>query len=304
MNGVSLRPYFYQKYGMWWALAFLSALLLGFYDSFKKASLKENAVIPVLFLNTLFSSLILLPFAIRTGFGGWAVQKYILLKSCIVLSSWLSGYYAMKHLPLTIVGPVNATRPVLVLVGAMILFGERLNLYQWTGVILAVISFLLLSRSGRKEGIDFRTDRWVWCLILSAITGAISGLYDRFLMAPSGAGLDRIQVLAWYNIYQGGMMAAMAALIWFPRRNEGTPFRWRWTIPCISLFLCGADYVYMTALSDPDALVSVVSMIRRGSVVVSFLFGVLAFKEKNLRSKAFDLALVLLGMVFLYLGSR
>lgn len=289
---------------MWWALAFLSALLLGFYDSFKKASLKENAVIPVLFLNTLFSSLILLPFAIRTGFGGWAVQKYILLKSCIVLSSWLSGYYAMKHLPLTIVGPVNATRPVLVLVGAMILFGERLNLYQWTGVILAVISFLLLSRSGRKEGIDFRTDRWVWCLILSAITGAISGLYDRFLMAPSGAGLDRIQVLAWYNIYQGGMMAAMAALIWFPRRNEGTPFRWRWTIPCISLFLCGADYVYMTALSDPDALVSVVSMIRRGSVVVSFLFGVLAFKEKNLRSKAFDLALVLLGMVFLYLGSR
>ncbi len=289
---------------MWWALAFLSALLLGFYDSFKKASLKENAVIPVLFLNTLFSSLILLPFAIRTGFGGWAVQKYILLKSCIVLSSWLSGYYAMKHLPLTIVGPVNATRPVLVLVGAIILFGERLNLYQWTGVILAVISFLLLSRSGRKEGIDFRTDRWVWCLILSAITGAISGLYDRFLMAPSGAGLDRIQVLAWYNIYQCGMMAAMAALIWFPRRNEGTPFRWRWTIPCISLFLCGADYVYMTALSDPDALVSVVSMIRRGSVVVSFLFGVLAFKEKNLRSKAFDLALVLLGMVFLYLGSR
>lgn len=304
MNGVSLRPYFYQKFGMWWALAFLSALLLGFYDSFKKASLKENAVIPVLFLNTLFSSLILLPFAIRTGFGGWAVQKYILLKSCIVLSSWLSGYYAMKHLPLTIVGPVNATRPVLVLVGAMILFGERLNLYQWTGVILAVISFLLLSRSGRKEGIDFRTDRWVWCLILSAITGAISGLYDRFLMAPSGAGLDRIQVLAWYNIYQCGMMAAMAALIWFPRRNEGTPFRWRWTIPCISLFLCGADYVYMTALSDPDALVSVVSMIRRGSVVVSFLFGALAFKEKNLRSKAFDLALVLLGMVFLYLGSR
>ena len=304
MNGVTLRPHFPGKYGMWWALAFLSALLLGFYDSFKKASLKGNAVIPVLFLNTLFSSLILLPFAIRTGFGGWEVQRYILLKSCIVLSSWVSGYYAMKHLPLTIVGPVNATRPVLVLIGAMVLFGERLNPYQWTGVILAVLSFLLLSRSGRKEGIDFRTDRWVWCLILSAVTGALSGLYDRFLMSPAGAGLDRIQVLSWYNIYQCGMMAAMAALIRSPRRREGTPFRWKWTIPCISLFLCGADYVYMTALSDPDALVSVVSMIRRGSVMVSFLFGALAFKEKNLRSKAFDLALVLLGMVFLYLGSR
>ena len=30
------------------------------------------------------------------------------------------GYYGMKHLPLTIVGPINATRPVLVLVGAMV----------------------------------------------------------------------------------------------------------------------------------------------------------------------------------------
>ena len=85
---------------MWWTLAFISAVLLGFYDAFKKASLKGNAVIPVLFLNTLFSSLILLPFAIRSGWGGWDVQGYIFLKSCIVLSSWLAGYYAMKHLPL------------------------------------------------------------------------------------------------------------------------------------------------------------------------------------------------------------
>ena len=40
---------------MWLLLAFLSAKLLGFYDSFKKKSLKVNAVITVLFLNKLFS---------------------------------------------------------------------------------------------------------------------------------------------------------------------------------------------------------------------------------------------------------
>jgi len=292
---------------MWWALAFLSAVLLGFYDSFKKASLKGNAVIPVLFLNTVFSTLILLPLVIRTGWGGWEVQKYILLKSCIVLSSWITGYYAMKHLPLTIVGPINATRPVMVLLGAMLVFGERLNLYQWIGVTLAVVSFFLLSRSGRKEGIDFRKDRWVALLVLAAFLGAISGLYDRYLMAPAesgGAGLDRLQVLSWYNLYQAGMMAVVLLILWYPRRRHTTPFRWSWTIPCISLFLCGADFLYMWALTDEAALISVVSMIRRGSVVVSFLFGALAFKEKNLKAKALDLSLVLLGMVFLYLGSR
>ena len=292
---------------MWWSLAFLSAVLLGFYDSFKKASLKENAVIPVLFLNTVFSTLILLPLIIRTGWGGWEVQKYILLKSCIVLSSWITGYYAMKHLPLTIVGPINATRPVMVLLGAMLIFGERLNLYQWVGVVLAAVSFFLLSRSGRKEGIDFKHNRWIALLVLAAFLGAVSGLYDRYLMAPAdsgGAGLDRLQVLSWYNMYQAFMMAGMLLLLWYPRRQKTTPFRWSWTIPCISLFLCGADFLYMWALTDEAALISVVSMIRRGSVVVSFLFGALAFKEKNLNAKALDLSLVLLGLVFLYLGSR
>jgi len=277
---------------MWLALSFLSATLLGFYDSFKKASLKDNAVMPVLFLNTLFSSLILLPLIISTGWGGWAVQKYILLKSCIVLSSWMAGYYAMKHLPLTIVGPINATRPVMVLLGAMLLFGERLNLYQWIGVTLAVISFFLLSRNGRKEGIDFRRNRWIALLILAAALGAVSGLYDRYLMAPvesGGVGLDRLQVLSWYNLYQCGMMGVLLYTHWYSRRQYATPFRWSWTIPCISLFLCGADFMYMWALTSPEALISVVSMIRRGSVVVSFLMGASSSGRRTSRPKPWTL---------------
>lgn len=292
---------------MWWALAFLSAALLGCYDSFKKASLKDNAVIPVLFLNTVFSTVILFPLLVKTGWGGWEVQKYILVKSCIVLSSWMAGYYAMKHLPLTIVGPINATRPVMVLLGAMFLFAERLNLYQWIGVTLAVISFFMLSRSGRKEGIDFRSNKWIALLVLAALLGAVSALYDRYLMAPAesgGVGLDRLQVLSWYNLYQSGVMGVLFYTHWYSRRKNSTPFRWSWTIPCISLFLCAADYAYMWALTDEAAMISIVSMIRRGSVVVSFLFGALVFKEKNLKSKVLDLSFVLLGMVFLYLGSK
>ena len=288
---------------MWWLLAFVSAALLGCYDSAKKVSLGGNAVIPVLFLNTVLSAAIFSPFLFMTGFGGWAVQKYILLKSTLVLSSWMAGYFAMKHLPLTIVGPVNATRPVLVLVGAIFLFGERLNLLQWTGVGLAVAAYLMLRASGRKEGIG-TGDKWLLCLILAVILGAASGLYDKYLMSPEHLGLDRRQVLSWYTLYQAGMMAVVTGLMWYPVRKKTTPFRWKWAIPLISLFLCGADYVYMEALSQPDALIAVVSMIRRGSVLVSFAIGAWILKEKNLKSKALDLGLLLLSMVFLYLGSR
>ena len=174
---------------MWLMLAFTSAALLGFYDVFKKKALRDNAVLPVLFLNTLFSSIIFLPFILIGVFNpeilsgtlfdvpqaGWEVHKYVLLKSFIVLSSWIFGYFGMKHLPITIVGPINATRPVMVLVGAMVIFGERLNLYQWIGVLLAIGSFFLLSRSGKKEGTEFGKNKWIFFIALAAIMGAVSG---------------------------------------------------------------------------------------------------------------------------------
>ena len=305
---------------MWLFLAFLSATLLGFYDSFKKKALSNNAVLPVLFLNTLFSSLIFLPFIILSSAGylsahsmfhvpqcGWLVHRYILLKSLIVLSSWVFGYFAMKYLPLTIVGPINATRPVMVLVGALLVFGERLNIWQWTGVTLAIVSFTLLSKSGKREGIDFKHNKWIYFLVLASLLGAVSGLYDKYLMAGTadgGAGLNRMVVQSWYNIYQMAMMGIMLLLLWWPTRRRTTPFHWDWAVVLISLFLSSADFVYFYALSLPGAMISIVSMIRRGSVVVSFLFGAVFFHEKNLRAKALDLALILLGMIFLYIGSK
>lgn len=305
---------------MWLTLAFLSAALLGFYDSFKKKALQGNAVIPVLFLNTMFSSVIFLPLILLSyntrmldntifyvASGGWEVHKYIVLKSVIVLFSWLFGYFGIKHLPLTIVGPINATRPVMTLVGALIVFGERLNVYQWIGVVLAMLSFMLLSRSSKKEGIDFKHDIWIYFIVIAALLGAVSGLYDKYLMASvdvGGVGLDRMMVQGWYNIYQCFWMLIMLVIIWMPVRRRTTPFHWDWSIIFISIFLCTADFVYFYALSVPDAMISIVSMVRRGSVIVSFLFGALLFREKNIKSKALDLALVMLGMLFLYFGSK
>ena len=303
----------------WVILAFMSATLLGFYDSFKKKALKGNAVIPVLFLNTVLSSLIFIPFIIvsynsdaldgtifHVGSGGWEMHKYIVLKSCIVLSSWILGYFGIKHLPLSIVGPINATRPVMTLVGAMLVFGERLNAWQWAGVILAVVSFMMLSRSGKKEGIDFKHDHWIWMIVGAAVMGAISGLYDKYLMAPvesGGAGLDKMMVQSWYVIYQCIMMGAMLVILWWPKRKQTTPFHWDWSIVCVSVFLSAADFVYFYALTQPEAMISIVSMIRRGSVIVSFACAAVFFHEKNLKAKALDLALVLLGMICLYIVS-
>ena len=322
---------------MWLLLAFVSAALLGLYDTSKKAALENNAVLPVLLLNTLFSTLIFSPFILDSIAGtGWfagtvldsspfaghpetsgavaadqpagLADRYpllkahllVILKSCIVLTSWIFGYFGLKHLPITIVGPINATRPILVLVGAMLLFGERLNAWQWAGVVLAMVSLFLLSRSSRRENVDFSHNRWIWFIAIATITGAMSGLYDKYIMRQLGP----MFVQGWYNLYQFIMMGAVILIIWLPKRKTTTPFHWSWAIPLISIFISAADFTYLTALNQPDSMISVVSLIRRGSVIISFLCGALLFNERNLRAKALDLAFILIGMVFIWLGSR
>ena len=308
---------------MWLILAFVSATFLGFYDTSKKASLKDNAVLPVLLMNTIFSTLIFSPFLIDyiTG-AGWFSGTFIdtasgaeefspahpdfiahlkvILKAFIVLSSWICGYFGLKHLPLTIVGPINATRPVLVLVGAVVLFGERLNAYQWIGVLLTLLSIYLMSRAGKKEAIDFKKNKWIWCVGLAAILGAVSGLYDKYIMKE----LCPMFVQSWFNLYQMIIMATICGLIWYPKRHETTPFQWRWTIPLISLFICLADFAYFTSLNNPDSMISVVSLVRRSSVIISFACAVIFFKERNLRAKIIDLAIILVGMAFIWIGTN
>ncbi|MBO5720577.1 MAG: EamA family transporter [Bacteroidales bacterium] len=300
---------------MWLVLAFISASLLGIYDIFKKTALKNNAVIPVLFLNTMFCSLLFLPLIIASRVAPDTLQQtifyipqapleqhlFVMLKAVIVLTSWILAYFAIKHLPITIASPIKASQPVLTLLGATLIFGEQLNLYQWTGVILAITSFLMLSWSGKSEGINFSHNKWIMFIVLATIAGATSGLYDKYLMSN---GFDRMTVQVWYTYYQMALMAMVMIFMWYPKRKTTTPFRWTPAILMVSLFLVAADFIYFYALSYPDSMISVVSMTRRSGVVVAFIGGALFFKEKNIRKKSLDLALVLLGMYFLYLGSE
>lgn len=300
---------------MWIILAFASAMLLGVYDVFKKVSLKDNAVIPVLLLNTFFCSCIFLPLVVLSKweiippnsvvFIPWTTDLHthllIILKSAIVLGSWICAYYGLKHLPITIASPINATRPILVLVGAIFVFGEKLNTWQWAGVIISIIAFSLISRSGKKEGISMKHSVWIWLIIAGTLIGAISGLYDKYLV--NVCKLDKMVVQSWYNMYQVMMMLIVLLTMWWPIRKTH-PFHWRWQIPFISIFLSVADFCYFYALSMDGALISVVSLVRRSGVIVGFIAGWLFFKEQNIKSKSLDLLFVIIAMIFLWLGSR
>ena len=297
---------------MWIWLALISSVMLGFYDVAKKRSVTGNAVLPVLTIATSISALIFFPVILSSEFSlGWfegtrfdvepmSVGQHLLvaLKAAIVAATWLCGYLAVKHLPLTITSPIYALRPVLVLLGSILIFGERLNLYQWTGVVVAFVAFYLMNRSGLKEGIKFTNNRGVMYLFAAVLLGVGSAFCDKILMK----GIAAASVQSWCNLYIALLNCVMMFAVWWPQRKQ-QPFHWKWSIVLFSVFLSIADLCYFNALSQEGALLAVVSLIRRGSVIVSFTLGAIFFKERNIKSKALALAILLIGLGLLLCGS-
>lgn len=302
---------------MWLTLALLSALFLGLNEVAKKSALNDNAVIPVLATSIWIGALFFVPLqfaslAFPEAMQGTvlyipavsaAAHRAILLKAVIVLGSWVFGFFATKHLPLTISASVKATRPVFVVLGAVLLFGERLTAVQWIGVAAVLGALVVLSNLDKRDGKNDReTPRrkrlWIYFLIASTLLGAASALWDKFLIGR----YDKLAVQAYTGYYQSAMMAVLMLAMWYPHRKQSTPFRWRWSIFLTAFLLTVADFLYFFALSDPDALLSVVSTIRRSGVIVTFIAGALMFRERQIRTKALILAVVLGGVVALYLG--
>ena len=293
-------------------LAFGSAILLGFYDVFKKESLNNNAVLPTLFFASLAGGLIFLaclgmnvidPVLMkhaRLFIPAMSIEAHLMffLKTIIVFASWVMAYFAMKNLPLTITSPIRCSNPVWTLIGAILIFHETMNLQQWIGLSLTILFYYLFSLSGEKEGISFKSNKWVLLMIISTIIGSISSLFDKYLVMH----FDRVAMQAWYSIYMVPVTGIVMFIFWYRKRDTMPKFQLRWTIPMIGTFLAVADYLYFWSIDFPGSLIALISTLRRGSVFVAFLYGAFVFREKNIKMKALIVTGILAGVALIIFG--
>jgi transporter family protein len=296
----------------WITISLLSAVFLGLYEIAKKESLRGNAVPPVLFCNVLTQAAVWLPLLILSNTHAealpellrvqpldWTAHARLAAKSCIAGSSWICASFALKHLPISIAAPIRATSPLVTVLFAVLFMAERPSVLQWTGVAIVLSAFYAFSLAGRREGIVFHRDRWITLMILATILGAASALYDKYLL--NTCGYRSAEVQAWFSIYLVPVMLPVI-LPWLIRGRTSTPFEWRWSIPMIALLLLISDFLYFSANEQPNALISVISPLRRTSVIIAFLAGIRLYGEKNWRIKAVCLTGLLLGVVVISLS--
>lgn len=297
---------------MWVFAGLLSAVLLGSYDICRKIALKENAVIPVLFLSSATGGIIFLPFVVLSSLGVIQPDSFVyipqiephehllyLAKSLLVGSSWFFAYFAISKLPLTIVIPIRSTGPMWTLLGALLIYNEEFTVTQWIGIVIVLGFFYLFSLAGKKEGINFKRNKWIYFVVAATLIGATSSMYDKFLIPK----YDRIAVQAWFSIYLIPVFIPFVIFVWYPKRKEGPAFTWRMSIHMIGILLILADFFYFFALSKEGSLIALLSVLRRSSVVISFVFGAIVFKEKNLKRKGLALIGILIGVLLIVLGT-
>lgn len=290
---------------MWILLAVISSISLGFFDVFKKLSLEHNNVYVVLLMNVLISTLLVSPLIVMSIMGNPLCtlspmgHGLVFIKSFIVAMSFVLGFLSMKYLPLSIGGSINATRPILVLVGAILVFDENPNTIQWIGIVLGFVSLMWVGFIGRREKNEKGDGLWIVLGIISVVLWAASGLYDKWMLSN---GIKPLAIEAWYPLYETLIMLAVVAMIY---KGQFSPDRFHWSknIIVISIFIVVADLAYFYSLSYPESLVSIASMIRRGSSLVAFFYGALVLKEKNLRLKVIDQVILIAGMALIIIGS-
>jgi transporter family protein len=296
-----------------WMLATLvSAVFLGCYDLCIKHSVRDNAVLPVLFLSNTCSAAVwlallavqsihpgILPASMNVPPLGWVQHGQLILKSLLVSASWTCSYFAVKHLPVSIASPIRATGPLWTFLGALAILTERPTLVELLGMAVTLGAFFLLSLAGKGEGVHFHRDKWVGWLMAGTILAGLSGVYDKFLLGRCGFTASTVQ--AWFAIYMAVLFLPMAAG-WKWRWWSRNEFQWRWSIPLLSASLLVADFLYFSALHDPGALVSLVSSIRRGGTLVAFLGGVVLFGEKGSQQKLLAVIGILAGIVLTLVG--
>lgn len=281
---------------MWLWLALGSALLLGVYDVAKKRALQYNSVYWILLCATALTTLFLSPFLSARPI---ADHYPLMFKAVLVSVSWISGLKAMECLPLTTVSTIKASRPMFVVIFSILIFGERLNLVQWLGVAVVMTALFLSTRSSHHDTDKMTSAKGVLFMAFSVLSGAASALWDKMILQR----LEPLFVQSWTNLYITILLALVLLLQYLVKRDHFKPLTWDWRLLLIAVLITVSDALYFFAVKQPDALLSIISTIRRSSVIVTFLGGVLILKEGHVRDKALVLVLMIGGVALLLSGS-
>ena len=273
-------------------LVLLSAIFLGCYEIFKKVGLKKSSVYEVLFLYCLCGFILSLMFikdALDVSFVGIGL---LFIKSCIIVVNWILVMKAMEKLDVGVTTPFGLFTSILVMILSYFIYDEKITLIHLGSMFFIGLGIFLVTKIDSSENRNKGHFLSYVYLILGTSLGAISSLLDKYLIDYKG--LDFKSILFWFFLFN----SLIYGVIYYVKEKKIDIKKIRdnyWVLfIAISIFL--ADVTYYLSIGCDNAQLSLISILRKLSIVVATILASVFLKEKNLLKKIGILFLMLIGV--------
>ena len=272
----------------------LSALFLGVYEIFKKISLKQSNIYEVLFFYCL-SGFIFSCFFVGNNLNFNLENSLLtLLKSGILVVNWMLVAKCMQKLNVSIVVTFGLLNSALTVLLSVFLFDESITYIHLIGFILIFIGVIAISLLGRKESVvrDEKYFRYIIYLIVAGILSVASSLFDKFLI--NGRGMNSKEILFLVMLFN----TFIYGVIYFIKNKkiDYKKIKSNYFMVLTGVFLVISDFSYYSSIQIEESKLSIISVLRKCSVLVATILSSIFLKEKNIIKKIVIVIFMMLGI--------
>jgi len=283
----------------WIPLVLLYGLLKGGREIAKKKAMTKNSVMEVLFVYTLMSFVFVLPQAGQAGGMEGRFFFYIALKSFVMFLAWLFGFYSLKKMPVSLYGVLSLSRVLFASFSGIIFLHEPVSAFQLTGLLIVCAGLLLLKVPARKQPAATENSLenssqtispiYIILAFMSCILNSVSGFMDKVLMKD----VTSSQLQFWYMLF----LILYYTIYVLVRRIKINPsvFKNGWVWALAIMFVIG-DKALFIANGMPQSRITIMTLIKQSSCLVTILGGKIFFKEDRILYRLFCALIILCGI--------
>jgi len=276
---------------LWILFIVIYALLKGSREGMKKAALKKSSSNEILFFYTFIGFLFTLPYTKEAIELDLVFIFYAFIKSAVCCTAWIFSLIAIKNMSVSLYGIVDLSRMVFSTLLGVLVLGESFTLPKAIGVMLVVFGLYLVNIKKDKTGSKELTLPILTAALLNCFFNAISGTLDKVLMRHMASG----QLQFWFMFF----MSVIYGIILIIKKEKicVKSLYGNYWVPLMSLSLVFGDKLLFEANANPQSEVTLMTLIKQSSVIVTVLTGWIVFKEKNILYKLMCAGIVILGIV-------
>ncbi len=277
--------------GLWVLLVAFYGLAKGGRDALKKKALQQSSTMEVLFFHTALAFLMTIPFSHNVFEIPPIYHLWVFIKSFVIFLAWIFAFSSIKKMPVSYYGIMDSARMIFSTILALLFLDETLTLPKGLGLLL-VLSGIVIVNLGNHNGDERVKTKYLILSIASCLLNSVSGFMDKKLLVTGD--IDSSQMQFWYMFYMTALYGAYIMARRIPLRL-GTLKTNYWIIILSALFVA-ADRALFIANEDPQSQVTVMTLIKQSSVIVTVLTGKLFFKEKQFMKRLICAMIVIVGI--------